>query len=154
MPDDVFDAYPRQFAHGAHFPSQHSHSPVLLRKMVQAVGVDASGFRTTKCTPTAIAFLRYKNQTKCRLLLNAIHINAADRRRPPRIHLLSLGLLSSRFGGGGGRGLWMEKLDLTNAYWSIRLPGKWRRVFVVRAGEQGWHYTRLPFGWKYSPAVC
>ena len=54
----------------------------------------------------------------------------------------------------GGRGLWMAKPDLTNAYWSIRLLGKWRRVFVVRAGEQGWHYTRLPFGWKYSPAVC
>ena len=78
MPDDLLDAYRRQFAHGAHFPSQHSHSPVLLRKMLQAVRVDASDFRTTKCTPPATMFLRYKNQTKCRLLLNVIHINAAD----------------------------------------------------------------------------
>ena len=100
MPDDLLDSYTRQFARGAHFPSQHSHSPVLLRKMLQAVRVDASSFRTTTCAPTATAFLRYKNRTKCRLLLNAVNINAADRRRPPKIHLPSLRLLSGRLGGG------------------------------------------------------
>ena len=47
----------------------------------------------------------------------------------------------------------MCKLDLTNAYWSIKLPRRWRRTFVVRAGQRCWRFTRLPFGWKYSPAI-
>ena len=25
---------------------------------------------------------------------------------------------------------------------------------MVRVGGRGWRYTRLPFGWKYSPAMC
>ena len=41
-----------------------------------------------------------------------------------------------------------------DAYWSIILPGWWRRTFVVQAGQRRWRFTRLPFGWKYSPAIC
>ena len=48
----------------------------------------------------------------------------------------------------------MAKLDPSNAYWSIRLPATWRRVFSVSTVGKGLRYTRLPFGWKYSPAVC
>ena len=36
--------------------------------------------------------------------------------------------------GGGGR-VFLAKLDLQNAYWSIRLPPLWRRVFVVEGGS-------------------
>ena len=43
---------------------------------------------------------------------------------------------------------------VTNAYWSIKLPRRWRRTFVVKAGWRRWRFTRLPFGWKYSPAIC
>ena len=48
----------------------------------------------------------------------------------------------------------MCKFDLANAYGSIRLPQHWRRVFVIRAGAKRWRFTRLPLGWKYSPAIC
>ena len=57
-------------------------------------------------------------------------------------------------GGGGGR-VFLAKLDLKNAYWSIRLPPLWRRIFVVEGGSgRKFRYDRLPFGWSYSPAVC
>ena len=56
--------------------------------------------------------------------------------------------------GGGGR-VFLAKQDLQNAYWSIRLPPRWRRVFVVQGGlGRKFRYARLPFGWSYSPAIC
>ena len=33
-------------------------------------------------------------------------------------------------------------------------PRKWRQVFIVKAGRRSYRITRLPFGWKYSPAIC
>ena len=44
--------------------------------------------------------------------------------------------------------------DLTKAYWSIRLPRRWRRLFVVRVNGRSYRITRLPFGWKFSPSIC
>ena len=48
----------------------------------------------------------------------------------------------------------MCKLDLTNAYLSICMPRPWRRIFCLDTDASRWRYTRLPFGWKYSPAIC
>ena len=48
----------------------------------------------------------------------------------------------------------MCKLDLTNAYWSIRMPRLWGRIFCLGTGTSRWRYTCLPFGWKCSPAIC
>ena len=154
VPNDLYDTYLRQFSASGGFPSSSSRSPKLPRHILQAVRRDASGFRMTQKAATATTFLRYKKKIKCRLLLNAVRINAADSRCPPRIHLPSLGTIAGRLGGPKGQGLWMAKLDLIDTYWSIHLPGKWRHVFIVRAGAHGWRYTRLPFGWKYSPAIC
>ena len=48
----------------------------------------------------------------------------------------------------------MAKLDLQNAFWSAVLPRGWRRVFVVQTADgRLWRYTRLPFGWRYSPLI-
>ena len=57
--------------------------------------------------------------------------------------------------GGGRCRVFLAKLDLQNAYWSIRLPPAWRSVFVVggRSGRR-FRYARLPFGWAYSPVIC
>ena len=49
----------------------------------------------------------------------------------------------------------MAKLDLQNAFWSIKLPPWWWKQFVVRAnGGSQYRYSRLPFGWAYSLAIC
>ena len=57
--------------------------------------------------------------------------------------------------GGGRCRVFLAKLDLQNAYWSIRVPPAWRSVFVVggRSGRR-FRYARLPFGWAYSPVIC
>ena len=44
--------------------------------------------------------------------------------------------------------MYLAKLGLQNAYWSIRLPPLWRRI------GRRFRYARLPFGWSYSPAIC
>ena len=60
-----------------------------------------------------------------------------------------------RGGGGGERIFFLAKLDLQNAYWSIRLPPLLRRFFVVKGGTgQRFRYAHLPFGWNYSLAIC
>ena len=50
--------------------------------------------------------------------------------------------------------MYLAKIDLTNAYWSIRLPRRWRRLFVMRVNGRSYRITRLPFGWKFSPSIC
>ena len=60
--------------------------------------------------------------------------------------------------GGGGRRrhrVFLAKLDLQNAYWSIKPPRAWRRAFVVESQSgRRYRYARLPCGWSYSPAIC
>ena len=34
------------------------------------------------------------------------------------------------------------------------MPRRWRWVFVVRVDRVAYRVTRLPFGWKFSPAIC
>ena len=53
-----------------------------------------------------------------------------------------------------GRRSYLAKKDLTNCYWSIRLPQQWRRIFIAGAGHRRYWITRLPFGWQHSPAIC
>ena len=51
----------------------------------------------------------------------------------------------------------MCKLDLSNCYWSIRLPALWRhnfKVYVPGQGGRGYRWTGLPSGWSFSPVVC
>ena len=51
----------------------------------------------------------------------------------------------------------MCKVDLSNTFWSIRLPALWRhsfKVFMLGGGGGLYRWTRLPFGWAYSSVVC
>ena len=79
-------------------------------------------------------FVRYKNAEKCRLLLNAVHINASDHTAPKAVRLPTLSRLAHAI-KGSKFGRWLSKIDLQNCYWSIRLPRSWHWVFVVQAGR-------------------
>ena len=109
--------------------------------------------RHTKARVSSSVFLRYKNAEKCRLLLNAVRINARDHMAPKAVRLPTLSHLAHAI-KGSKLGRWLCKIDLQNRYWSIRLPCSWHRVFVVQAGRRRYKYTRLPFGWRYSPSIC
>ena len=122
--------------------------------MFASVHIVFCGVKPTWAPVSASAFLRPKSTEKCRLPLNATTINAYDERPPPSVKLPALSSIMSRFQCSPPGPLYMCKLDLTNAYWSILLPRRWRRTFVVQTGERRWHFTRLPFGYKYSPTIC
>ena len=58
-------------------------------------------------------------------------------------------------GGRRQRRVFLETLDLQNAYLSIKLPHAWRRAFVVESqSSRRYQYSKLPFSWSYSPAMC
>ena len=128
-------------------------SPQLLC-MFQSIHMVAKGVKPTSAPPMASAFLRPKSSSKCRCLLNATTINALDPRPQPKARLPALTQIRDIFATKVPGKLWMCKLDLSNASWSIRLPRSWRRTFVMRAGRQRWRIPTLPFGWKYSPVIC
>ena len=129
------------------------HSQNIVGHMLESVMVDTRGMRHTKARISSSVFLRYKNAEKCRLLLNAVRINASDHRAPKAVRLPTLSHLAHTIKGSRS-GRWLCKIDLQNCYWSIKLPRSWRRVFVVQAGRHRYKYTRLPFGWCYSPSIC
>ena len=49
----------------------------------------------------------------------------------------------------------MCHIDLSNCFWSLRLPEASRGAFRISDGERGvLSFRYLPFGWKYSPTLC
>ena len=134
--------------------ARHSSATAPLSHMFESVHAVTCGAKPTSAPVSASAFLGPESSDKCRLLLNASAINAYDERPLPRVKLPALSAIMSRFQHRPPGPLYMCKLDLTNAYCSIILPRRWRRTFVVQAGQRRWRFTRLPFGWKYSAAIC
>ena len=137
----------------AQLPHFAPHSRNTVGCMLESVRVDTRGMQHTKAPVSSSVFLRCKNAEKCRLLLNAVHINASDHRAPKAVRLPSLSHLAHTINGSRS-GRWLCKIDLQNCYRSIELPRSWHRDFVVQAGRHRYKYTRLPFGWCYSPSIC
>ena len=49
----------------------------------------------------------------------------------------------------------MCHIDLSNCFWSLRLPEAFWGAFRISDGEGGvLSFRCLPFGWKYSPILC
>ena len=140
----VYRRHARTFR-GEH-PRHQGPREAALRRMFESVHKVTKGVEPTAGRVSAAAFLTPKSTEKCRLLLNAPSINACDDRPQPRMRLPALSSIFSRFAREQPGGLYMCQLNLTNAYWSIKLPKRWRRIFVIRVGGRRWRFTRLPFG--------
>ena len=159
VPRDLLQVYSAaQRERGEETTAPAKRGPV--DSMLKSLRVDTGGLHVTSAPPTARMFLTYKNKLKCRAILDARRVNARDPRKPPKFRLPALESIRRWMGDarrnrqGGGR-VYLAKVDLQNAYWSIRLPPQWRRVFVVQGGSgRKFRYARLPFGWSYSPAIC
>ena len=52
------------------------------------------------------------------------------------------------------RKAFLGKIDLGNCFWSIRMPYRWCRVFLVNTPQGCFRWLTLPFGWKYSSVLC
>ena len=159
VPSDLLDKYRQHLGKRRVADSGRGRRAKVLGCMFSDVRVTTRGVKRTGERATVTAFLRPKTAQKCRLLLNPEEIHAADGRRPPRFRLPrleGLGHWMARRRGRkrGTRRVYLAKIDLTNAYWSIKLPRRWRRLFVVRVNGRAYRITRLPFGWKFSPSIC
>ena len=53
-----------------------------------------------------------------------------------------------------GHKAFLGKIDLSDCFWSIRMPYKWCRVFRVNTPQGCFRWLTLPFGWKDSPVLC
>ena len=45
-------------------------------------------------------------------------------------------------------------IDLTNAFWSLTLPEPYKNSLRVRIDGKSSAFSRLPFGWRFSPVIC
>ena len=163
VPRDLLGVYRRQLREdSAGVEKSQGGRPGPVDAMLESLRTETKGLRRTKRPETAKMFLTWKNALKCRAILDARGVNASDPRKPPKFRLPGLEAIRHWMGrarprrvGGGRCRVFLAKLDLQNAYWSIRLPTAWRSVFVVggRSGRR-FRYARLPFGWAYSPVIC
>jgi len=52
---------------------------------------------------------------------------------------------------GGAR--WFSRMDLTDAFFRIRVPTEWRRYLAFTCDGKDYQFLRMPFGLKTAPAV-
>ena len=45
-------------------------------------------------------------------------------------------------------------IDLTNAFWSLTLPERYKNSFRVRIDGKSYAFSCLLFGWRFSPVIC
>ena len=156
IPKGLLSTYKRHVRQLREAPICRGKQEEELKAMMESIRITMGGAKHTRALASTTAFLKPKNATKCRLLLNATAINRADRRRPRKFKLPSLEGLGREMATrrASGTKMYLTKVDLTNCYWAIRLPTRWRRIFTIQVQNTKYRVTRLPFGWKFSPSVC
>ena len=71
--------------------------------------------------------------------------------KPPRFALPRLSLLLD---SPQSSLLFYTKLDVSNFFWSLRLPTEVHGCFPLSAGARTFGSRRLPFGWSWSPNLA
>ena len=61
----------------------------------------------------------------------------------------SMALMKAR-----GIQLWFTKLDVSNMFYTCKLPPDQRTAFRIRVGGDTYAFAGLPFGWSRSPALA
>ena len=110
----------------------------------------------TPLPPSCFPFIIPKSSEKVSLIMSCLGMNEqiGD---PPTFQLPSWeGIAQLLAATPQCRRLFCAHVDLTNAFWSFRLPPQMRAAFRFRdrLGGQVFALDRLPFGWKISPIFC
>ena len=108
-------------------------------------------------TPTCFPFVIPKNSVKCSLILSCVGIHEGLPLKPPKFSLASWELIGRWMAEQDpSRELYGTHVDLSNAFWSFKLPRKASRIFrfYTRQGGGLVSLDRLPFGWAFSPFIC
>ena len=74
------------------------------------------------------------NSEKCSLIMNCMKQNASDCRPPPKFVLPQLEALRDCLLLGKRKRVYMIKFDVSNCYWSILMPKRWRDIFQACNG--------------------
>mmetsp|Transcript_79407 Transcript_79407/g.132599 ORF Transcript_79407/g.132599 Transcript_79407/m.132599 type:complete len:80 (+) Transcript_79407:181-420(+) len=53
-----------------------------------------------------------------------------------------------------GISLWFTKLDVSNMFYTCRLPHSESQAFRISVGKHTNAFTGLPFGWSHSPGIA
>ena len=95
-----------------------------------------------------------KNSEKCSFIMNCMKQDASDCRLAPKFVLPQLEALRDCLLLRKRKSVYMIKFDVSNCYWSILMPKRWRDIFRVSVSGQSYAWSSVPFGWKYSPVIC
>ena len=131
-----------------------SSDGVGVREMLDALLRDgALSIRTRVREASGKAQVRPKSSEKCVFILNCVKRNACDSRKPRGFQLPRIEHLRDSVLLGGRQKLYVAELDLSNCFWSVRLPTSWVGEFSVCVGDAQYVWQWLPFGWT-SPLLC
>ena len=75
-----------------------------------------------------------KNNEKCSFIMNCMKQNASDCRPPPKF-LPQLEALRNCLLLRKRKPVYMIKFDVSNCYWSILMPKRWRDIFQVSVSD-------------------
>ena len=108
--------------------------------------------RCSEARGTSKARVIPKNSQKCALIFACVGLNDANWRKPPQCRLPQVEQVT-RLMAAAGHEAYLGKIDLSNCFWSLRMPSRWCRVFRVNTPQGCFRWLTLPFGWKYSPIL-
>ena len=86
--------------------------------------------------------------------MNCMKQNASDCRPPPKFVVPQLEALRDCLLLRKCKRVYMIKFDVSNCYWSILIPKRWRDTFQVSVSRQSYAWSSLPLGWKCSRVIC
>ena len=89
-------------------------------------------------TPTCLSFVIPKNSVKCSLILSCVGIHEGLRLKPPKFSLASWELIGRLMAEQDpSKQLYGSHVDLSNAFWSFKLPRKASRIFRFYTRQRG-----------------
>ena len=158
IPDSVWDAMaPANFLWASEGtpPQPFSSDPPLVALVHTLLGQQLVAVSPSQKPPNARAYVQHKNEHKCSLILPMLDLNARCVDPLPfklptldrLAHLLQLCALR-------GEQLFYCTLDISNHFWSCRLPPPQRDSIRVGVGGRVYALQSLPFGWKHSPSMA
>ena len=133
-----------------------SVGPGVVERGVVSTLMNSGVISETPLPPSRFPFIIPKSSEKVSLILSCLGMNEriGD---PPTFQLPSWeGIAQMLATTPRSRRLFCTYVDLTNAFWSFRLPPKMRAAFRFRdrPGGQVFALDRLPFGCNFSPIFC
>ena len=140
----------------AHAPQQQFSQDPMLHLLAQKL--TESGLlqhAPPGLAPNAKAYLKPKSVQKCALIVNMIRVNDHCLPPPPfklpqldeLTHTITLSLIR-------GTPLYFTKLDISNMFWSCKVPPEYRHTVRIGVRGQVFSFPGLPFGWRASPVIA